>query len=107
MTDGGPPITREDVWSLLAVAYVDGAGLGTDLRFVSVLSGAIRHAPLDDEPTLRASLDRLRDAGLVVESDGLHRPTRAVAAFLRARSHRRGVWHDYRDLIRHLGLEDR
>ena len=61
-------------------------------------------ASLADE-ALRESLGRLRDAGLIVESGGLHRPAGDVAAFLDARTHRRGIWHDHRDLMRHVGFD--
>ena len=104
MTVGDRRITAEDVWALLAIAYVASDDRGAEAHAIRGLSGAIPCAPLADEGHLRASLDRLIDAGLVVEADGLHRPAGAIAAFLRARTHRRGVWHDYRDLVRHLEL---
>ena len=106
MTVGDRRITAEDVWALLAVAYVARDDRGAGSRAILGLSAAIPRAPLGDEDRLRASLDRLADAGLVVESAGLHRPVAEVASFLRARAHRRGLWHDYRDLVRHLGIED-
>ena len=104
MTVEDRPITRDDAWALLAVAYVGWGGRGADLGSLGRLVRAIRRAPPSEE-ALGASLDRLRDAGLVVESGGLHHPAAAVSAFLRARTHRRGVRHDHRDLLRHVGLD--
>lgn len=106
MTAGDRPIHRDDVWALLAVAYVGTDGRGADEPSIRGLSPAIRRAPLSDSRALRGALDRLRDAGLVDESGGRARASAAVAAFLAARTHRRGLWHDFRDLARHLGVED-
>ncbi len=105
MTEEDRPITRDDAWALLVVAYVAWDGRGADLVSLRRLARAIRRASPADEG-LGASLGRLRDAGLVVESGGLHRPSSAVSTFLRARTHRRGVRHDHRDLMRHVGLDD-
>jgi hypothetical protein len=69
------------------------------------LARAIRRAALADESALRESLGRLVEAGLLIESSGSHRAAASVAAFLRERTHRRGIWHDFRDLGRQLGLE--
>jgi hypothetical protein len=105
MTVGDRPNTRDDLWTLLAIAYAGWDGRGVDARSIPGLGRAIRRAVLADEAALRASLGRLVEAGLLVESGGSHRAAAPVAAFLRERTHRRGIWHDFRDLGRHLGLE--
>jgi hypothetical protein len=103
MTVEGRPIGRDDAWTLLAVAYLGGEGHGTDAEEVATLArNALRSAPRDGA-RLAASLGRLVDAGLVVESAGRLRAAAPVVAFLRARPCRRGIWHDHRDLLAMLG----
>jgi hypothetical protein len=104
MTAEDRPITRDDAWALLAVAYAGWEGRGADVAAVQRLARSIRREVLAEE-SLGESLGRLRDAGLVVESGGLHHPAATVADFLRARTHRRGVRHDHRDLMHHVGLD--
>jgi hypothetical protein len=104
MTVGERLITREDVWTLLAVAYAGWDGRGTAPAAVGGLCRLIRRAGTADDRAVRASLARLRGARLVEASGGLLRPAATVAAFLRARTHRRGIWHDYRDLVHYLGF---
>jgi hypothetical protein len=87
---------------LLAVAYAGGDGRGVNLSTVRTVAGIIRQAALSDE-SLRAELGRLEDAGLVEVRDGKYHPTVLFLDFFRSRAERRGVWHDYEDLIQFLG----
>ncbi len=91
-----------DPWTLLAVAYVGGDGRGVNLTTVRIVAGIIRQAALADE-SLREELGRLEGAGLVEVRDGKYHPSEPFLAFFRTRANRRGVWHDYEDLIRFLG----
>jgi hypothetical protein len=102
MTAGSPKSAASDVWLLLAIAYASGDGPGAEswaIRFVAEFLGR----PLGPEESWRGDLDRLAAAGLVREHGGRVRPTEAVQAFFRPRVHRRGVRHDFEDLLRFLG----
>jgi hypothetical protein len=101
---GDRPVAREDVWTLLAVAYVGGDGRGVELGAIVRLCRILRRARSGDDREMRRSLDRLRQAGLLMKSGGLYHTPARVASFLRVRAHRRGIWHDYRDLMHHLGI---
>jgi hypothetical protein len=98
-----PRAVGSDTWLLLAVAYAEGDGRGGDLSALGFVAGLIRQAEFTDEE-LRAALGRLRAAGLVHDRDGTYHPAESIQAFVRARTYRRGVRHDYEDLIRLLGV---
>ena len=102
MRDGELPGAGPDPWTLLAVAYAGGDGRGVNLTTVRIVAGIIRQAALTDE-SLREELGRLEGAGLVEVRDGKYHPKGPFLAFFRTRVNRRGVWHDYEDLIRFLG----
>ena len=102
MRDGDFPGAGPDPWTLLAVAYAGGDGRGVNLTTVRIVAGIIRQAALTDE-SLRDELGRLEGAGLVEVRDGKYHPTERLLAFFRTRERRRGVWHDYEELIRFLG----
>jgi hypothetical protein len=103
---GGAHLDGLETCILLVVAYLDLDGRGADVSFVRVLTGLLlRSAPDEVEPT--AVLDRLEAAGLVEESNRRFHAAAPVRAFLEARTFRRGVGHDLRDLRRFLGLDDR
>ncbi len=104
MSVGDRPIAREDVWTLLAVAYLSADGRGVDLGSVARLCRILRRGRPRSERELRRSLARLRRAGLVTWSGGRYHAPARVANFLRVRVHRRGTWHDFRDLMHHLGI---
>jgi hypothetical protein len=104
MSVGDRPIAREDVWTLLAVAYLGGDGRGADLGSIVRLCRIVRRARSRSDHEVRRSLGRLRHAGLVIRSGGLYHAPARVGSFLRVRVHRRGIWHDYRDLMHHLGI---
>jgi hypothetical protein len=101
MRDGDLPGAGPDPWTLLAIAYAGGDGRGVNLTTVRIVAGIIRQAALTDE-SLRDELGRLEGAGLVEVRDGKYHPTERFLAFFRTREKRRGVWHDYEDLIRFL-----
>ena len=102
MRAGEFPGAAPDPWTLLAVAYAGGDGRGVNLATVRVVAGIIRQAALTDE-SMREELGRLEGAGLVAVRDGKYHPTGPFLAFLRTRANRRGVQHDYEDLIQFLG----
>ncbi|HEY2154727.1 MAG TPA: hypothetical protein VGH33_03795 [Isosphaeraceae bacterium] len=104
MSVGDRPIAREDVWTLLAVAYLGGDGRGVGLGSIARLCRILRRPRMRGDRDLRRSLGRLRRAGLLIKSGGLYHPPARVGSFLRVRVHRRGIWHDYRDLMHHLGI---
>ncbi len=105
MRVGHRTITREDVWSLLAVAYVGWDGRGAESRSIARLCRILRRVRAGGDRGLRRSLDRLCAAGLVAKAGGLYHASPRVTSFLRVRVHRRGIWHDYRDLLHHLGID--
>src|SRR5262249_29456535 len=98
-----PRSIGSDARTLLVVAYADAAtdGPGAEARASGALAGLLGGAATGEEE-LRQALGRLRAVGLVSERGGTFRPSEPVAAFLRARTHRRGVGHDLRDLARFL-----
>jgi hypothetical protein len=104
MSVGDRPIAREDVWTLLAVAYLGADGRGAEPGSIGRLCRILRRPRPRSDRELRRSLGRLGQAGLVIKSGGLYRTPARVANFLRVRVHRRGIWHDYRDLMHHLGI---
>lgn len=91
-----------DPWTLLAIAYAGDDGRGVNLATIRNVTGIIRQAALTDE-SLREELGRLERAGLVEVREGKYHPTGPFLEFLRTRANRRGVQHDYEDLIQFLG----
>jgi hypothetical protein len=96
-----PTLDGPEGWVLLAVAYADIKGRGADLGSLRTLTALIRHASVSNEE-LQATLVRLVASELVQERDGRFHPAESVSAFLLARTYRRGVAHDHRDLLQHL-----
>jgi hypothetical protein len=103
MIGSGPQDAGSDLWVLLAVGYASADGRGADRAMIGLVAGLIHPGCLSGG-RLEETLGRLRDAGLVREREGLFIASDAVATFLRARTHRRGVWHDYHDLAGWLGV---
>jgi hypothetical protein len=103
---GGAHLDGLETCILLVVAYLDIDGRGADVRIVRVLTDLLRRSALAEADTT-AVLDRLEAAGLVEESHRRFHAAAPVRAFLEARTFRRGVGHDLRDLRRFLGLDDR
>jgi hypothetical protein len=99
------PVALDDTdgWVLLAVAYADIDGRGVNLRSIRTLTTLIRHAAFANDE-LSAILVRLVASDLIQECGGLFHPADRVSAFLQARTFRRSVAHDHRDLLRHLRL---
>ncbi len=102
MRAGEFPGAGPETWTLLAVAYAGGDGRGVNLTTVRIVAGIIRQAALADE-SLREELGRLEGAGLVEVRDDRYYPTVSFLEFFRMRANRRGVWHDYEELIQFLG----
>ncbi len=102
MRVGELPGTGPDPWTLLAVAYAGGDGRGVNLTTIRNVAGIIRQAAITDE-SLQEELGRLEGAGLVEVRDGKYHPTNRFLAFFQTRANRRGVQHDYEDLIQFLG----
>src|SRR5262249_38687233 len=98
-----PRSIGSDARTLLVVAYADTAtdGPGAEVRTIRALAELLGGAATGEEE-LRPALGRRRAGGLVMARGGAFRPSEPVAAFLRARTHRRGVGHDLRDLARFL-----
>jgi hypothetical protein len=91
-------------WVLLAVAYAGVDGRGADLGALRILTTLIRPDAVASVD-MDATLSRLVASELVEERGGLFHPAESVSAFLLARTFRRSVAHDHRDLLRHLRFD--